>query len=109
MKHRAIVVAVFAAILCVAAPAAAQIASGGIPAGSGRVSPLPPAGPEQAWTPPSAPGPSAWCQEHPQDCRARDPKDPPVRTQRDHCMDRMGNGDGYASMWEFEAYEHNCP
>lgn len=106
MSVRLIIIAF--AIMAIGLMAVPALAQTDIPAGSARVSPLPPATPQPLWNPPPPSGPSAWCRQNPAQCQARKTGDPLVRSPRDHCVDRMGNGDGYSSMWEFQAFESAC-
>jgi len=61
-----------------------------------------------AWVVPPPPGKSTWCQRNPKKCYSKKNDDPKVDTRCEHCLDAMGNGDGYISSWEIRDFYKRC-
>jgi len=55
-----------------------------------------------------ATGPSAYCLEHPSQCKEKHPEDRPVKLPHEHCIDVYGNGDGFVSEWEVNNFGMRC-
>lgn len=55
-----------------------------------------------------ASGPSAYCIEHPSQCKEKHPEDRPVQDPVEHCVDVYGNGDGFTSQWEIANFGERC-
>jgi len=62
----------------------------------------------EKYTPPTPPGPSAWCMKNPQACPAKNPRCHPVNNSLDACFDASGNGDGFVCYWETKIFKDQC-
>jgi hypothetical protein len=55
-----------------------------------------------------ASAPSAYCLEHPSQCKQKNPRDRSAGSPYEHCVDVYGNGDGFVSEWEIGNFGARC-